>query len=242
MAVVVVTFPGSNCDRDCVIGVAAAGGFSRRVFHKEHELPPDTDAVILPGGFSFGDYLRCGAMAARSHIIPAVKRFADAGGPVLGICNGFQILCEAQMLPGALLRNASGRFVCEDVELSTAGESPLLKDCPRADEEPLIVPVAHGEGNYTADDDTLRMLERERRVAFVYKDIDTSVNAKVNGSSRGIAGVIGGPKRNILGMMPHPERRSSTTVGGTDGLLILGALVTAAGTTMPQVGAGGRLA
>jgi phosphoribosylformylglycinamidine synthase len=226
MAVTVITFPGSNCDRDCVAGVESAGGVARRVFHKEHELPADTDAIILPGGFSFGDYLRCGAMAARSHIMGAVRRFADAGGPVLGICNGFQILCEAQMLPGALLRNAEGRFVCEEVELDIVGDSPLLVGYQPGDG--MVVPVAHGEGNYTADDDTLAMLERERRVAFRYRDLDASGNAKVNGARRGIAGIIGGPKRNILGMMPHPERRASTMLGGDDGLPLLLALVGAA--------------
>jgi len=226
MATVVVTFPGSNCDRDCVAGVVAAGGTATRVFHKDHALPADTTGVILPGGFSYGDYLRCGAMAARSPIMQAVKRFADAGGPVLGICNGFQILCEAQMLPGALLRNASGRFVCEEVVLTVVGDSPLLARYTTGDE--VVVPVAHGEGNYTADDATLAQLEKERRVAFRYLEVDTAGNARVNGARRGIAGVIGGPKRNILGMMPHPERRASPLLGGDDGLGLLAALAAAA--------------
>jgi phosphoribosylformylglycinamidine synthase I len=226
VAVVVVTFPGSNCDRDCVQGIAAAGGTAVRVFHKEAALPAHTSAVVLPGGFSYGDALRCGAMAAHSPIMAAVKRFAEASGPVLGICNGFQILCEARMLPGALLRNASGRFVCEDVELVVAGDSPLLHGYQSRDE--LLFPVAHGEGNYTADDDTLALLERERRIAFRYRNLDQNGDARVNGARRGIAGVIGGPARNVVGLMPHPERRASLLVGGDDGLGLLSALVQAA--------------
>ena len=224
MAVVVVTFPGSNCDRDCVAAVAEAGGLARRVFHKETELPTDTDSVILPGGFSFGDYLRCGAMAARSNLLAAIHRFADGGGPVLGICNGFQILCEAGILPGALLRNADGRFHCQEVELRIGGESPLLSGYDKDDAEGIIVPIAHGEGNYFADDATLDLLERERRVAFRYAELDNDGHALVNGARRGIAGIIGGPRRNVLGMMPHPERRASVLVGGNDGLPLIAAM------------------
>jgi phosphoribosylformylglycinamidine synthase I len=223
VTVVVVTFPGSNCDRDCVTAVTeACKGVATRVFHKETALPPSTTAVILPGGFSFGDYLRCGAMAARSEIMPAVRRFADAGGPVLGICNGFQVLCEAQMLPGALLRNADGRFHCEEVELDVVGRSPLLT---YAAGETIVLPIAHGEGNYFADDDTVAQLEREARIAFRYRALDADGNGAVNGAKKGIAGVIGGPRRNVLGLMPHPERRSSELLGGDDGQPLLAALV-----------------
>jgi len=225
MTVCVVTFPGSNCDRDCTNGVLAVGGVAVAAFHKDTALPDGTSAVILPGGFSYGDYLRTGAMAARSPIMQAVRRFADAGGPVLGICNGFQILCEAGVLPGALLRNREGRFVCEDVDLDVVGDSPLLDEAPR--DEPLSLPVAHGEGNYTADANTLAMLERERRVALRYVDVDGAKKALVNGSTNGIAGVIGGPKRNVLGMMPHPERRAVAFLGGDDGALILKGLLKA---------------
>jgi phosphoribosylformylglycinamidine synthase len=223
VTVVVVTFPGSNCDRDCITAVTeACGGQATRLFHKESALPSSTTAVILPGGFSFGDYLRCGAMAARSDIMPAVKRFADAGGPVLGICNGFQILCEAQMLPGALLRNKDGRFHCQEVELDVVGRSPLLSYAPS---ETIVLPIAHGEGNYFADDDTIALLEREQRIAFRYKSLDVDGNGAINGAKKGIAGIIGGPKRNIIGLMPHPERRSRDLLGGDDGQPLIGALV-----------------
>jgi phosphoribosylformylglycinamidine synthase len=224
VSVAVVTFPGSNCDRDCVTAVTeACGGQATRVFHKERALPSSTTAVILPGGFSFGDYLRCGAMAARSEIMPAVKRFADAGGPVLGICNGFQILCEARMLPGALLRNKDGRFHCQEVELDVVGRSPLLRYAPG---ETIVLPIAHGEGNYFADDETLALLEREQRIAFRYRALDGGGNGAINGATRGIAGVIGGPQRNIIGLMPHPERRSHDLLGGDDGQPLIDALVT----------------
>jgi phosphoribosylformylglycinamidine synthase I len=223
VTVAVITFPGSNCDRDCVVAVQeACGGQAVRVFHKDAVLPASTSAVILPGGFSFGDYLRCGAMAARSAILPAVKRFADAGGPVVGICNGFQILCEARMLPGALLRNKDGRFHCQEVELEVVGRSPLLSYAPG---ETIVLPIAHGEGNYFADDETLALLEREQRVAFRYKALDAAGHGAINGAQRGIAGVLGGPSRNVLGLMPHPERRSSELLGGEDGVPLLRALV-----------------
>jgi phosphoribosylformylglycinamidine synthase I len=228
MSVAVVTFPGSNCDRDCVHAVeAAAHASAQRVFHKEAELPAGTTAVILPGGFSYGDYLRCGAMAAHSPIVGAVKRFAESGGPVLGICNGFQILCESGLLPGALLRNRDGLFVCELVELEVpAGGTGLCSGY--APGERIHLPVAHGEGSYFADDETLDALEREGRVAFRYTAKDASGNGALNGSRRAIAGVIGGPRNNVLGLMPHPERRSEARLGGDDGLRLLTALCRAA--------------
>ena len=218
MSVAVVTFPGSNCDRDVVrayrdslhVPVVTA-------WHKDAELPSATTAVVLPGGFSYGDYLRCGAMASLSPIMASVKRFAEQGGPVLGICNGFQILCEARMLPGALLRNRDGLFHCEDVELEvTAGSKGLLGAYDRR--QRITLPIAHGEGNYHADDDTLDVLEREDRVAFRYM-------TDVNGSRRGIAGILGGPKRNVVGLMPHPERRSGAELGGDAGLPMLRGLL-----------------
>jgi phosphoribosylformylglycinamidine synthase subunit PurQ / glutaminase len=210
VTIAVVTFPGSNCDRDVVLALDGAG---TPAWHKDSELPAATKAVVLPGGFSYGDYLRCGAMASQSPILGAVKRFAEAGGPVLGICNGFQILCESQLLPGALLRNKDGRFHCELVELEvTAGGRGMLWGYDR--KQHITLPIAHGEGNYFADDATLDMLEREDRIAFRYM-------RDVNGSRRGIAGVIGGPNRNVLGLMPHPERRSAEYLGGIDGLALL---------------------
>jgi phosphoribosylformylglycinamidine synthase len=226
VSVVVVTFPGSNCDRDVVTAVVeGAHGRAVRHFHKEQELPHDVSAVVLPGGFSFGDYLRCGAMAARSNIMGAVKRFASAGGPVVGICNGFQILCEAGILPGALLRNTDGRFHCEEVELEVGGDSPLLAHYEKG--ENIVLPIAHGEGNYFADDEVIATLEREKRVAFRYAARDAAGHGVVNGARRGIAGIIGGPARNVIGLMPHPERRSLDLHGADDGLPLLQALVDA---------------
>ena len=194
-----------------------------RVFHKERELPPSTSAVVLPGGFSFGDYLRCGAMAARSNLMPAVKRFVDAGGPVVGICNGFQILCEAGILPGALLRNKDGRFHCEEVELEVSGDSPLLTHYDKG--ESIVLPIAHGEGNYYADDDVIALLEREKKIAFRYTAKDAAGNGSVNGAKKAIAGIVGGPKRNVIGLMPHPERRSLDIHGADDGLPLLQSLI-----------------
>ncbi|OGQ16741.1 MAG: phosphoribosylformylglycinamidine synthase I [Deltaproteobacteria bacterium RBG_16_71_12] len=227
MTTAVVTFPGSNCDRDCVHAVRdALGAPVVRSWHKDHELPSSTTSVMLPGGFSYGDYLRCGAMAALSPIMAAVKRFADAGGPVLGICNGFQILCEARLLPGALLRNHDGLFHCQDVELEvSAGGVGLLAPFDRR--QRIALPIAHGEGNYTADEATLDRLEAEGRVAFRYLARDAAGNGLVNGARRAIAGVLGGPANNVVGLMPHPERRSGAHLHGTDGLLLLRGLVAA---------------
>lgn len=219
MSVAVVTFPGSNCDRDCHRAVTEGlGSSSKAAWHKDAELPAGTTAVILPGGFSYGDYLRTGAMAALSPIMGAVKRFADAGGPVLGICNGFQILCEARLLPGALLRNADGLFHCEDVELEVdAGGKGLLWGYDR--KQRISLPIAHGEGNYFADDATLDLLEKEDRIAFRY------AGHNPNGSRRNIAGILGGPSRNVIGLMPHPERRTADFMGGLDGLPLIRALL-----------------
>ena len=219
MTVAVVTFPGSNCDRDVVRAVRdALGGGAVSAWHKDSSLPADTNAVVLPGGFSYGDYLRCGAMASPSPHQAAVQRFVDDGGPVLGICNGFQILCEAKLLPGALLRNADGLFHCEDVELEvTAGGKGMLYGYDR--KQRIRLPIAHGEGNYFADDVTLDELERDDRVAFRY------ASTNPNGSRRNIAGVVGGPKRNVVGLMPHPERRSGRELHGDDGLAIFRALI-----------------
>jgi phosphoribosylformylglycinamidine synthase len=219
VTVAVVTFPGSNCDRDCHRAVTEAlGGSSTVAWHKDAGLPVGTTSVILPGGFSYGDYLRTGAMAALSPIMAAVKRFADAGGPVLGICNGFQILCEARLLPGALLRNEDGLFHCEEVTLDVdAGGKGLLGGYDR--KQRIVLPIAHGEGNYFADEATLDQLEREDRVAFRY------VDKNPNGSRRNIAGIIGGPSRNVVGLMPHPERRQGAHLGGSDGLPLIRAFV-----------------
>ena len=225
MTVAVVTFPGSNCDRDVRVAVErGAGATATAVWHKDADLPSSTKAVVLPGGFSYGDYLRCGAMAARSPIMAAVKRFAAAGGPVLGICNGFQILCEAKLLDGALLRNRAGSFRCEPAPLHVDGGGAGLL-AGYAPGQRIELPIAHGEGNYFADDDVIAALEREGRVAFRYALRDDHGDGAQNGSRKAIAGVLGGPKKNVLGLMPHPERRSEARLGGDDGLPLLRGLV-----------------
>ena len=213
--VAVIQFPGSNCDADAVNAVEVLGGRARLVWHAESDLGKP-DAVILPGGFSYGDHLRSGAIAARSPIMDGVKAFAARGGPVLGICNGFQILCEAGLLPGALARNAGLHFVCRvaDVQVVNA-EGPFT--ALYREGQLLRLPVAHGEGNYYADAETLARLEGENRVAFRYV-------GNPNGSLHDIAGVLGG-RGNILGMMPHPERVVEEVLGGEDGRGIFEALL-----------------
>ncbi|MEM9170025.1 MAG: phosphoribosylformylglycinamidine synthase subunit PurQ [Pseudomonadota bacterium] len=209
MKAAVVVFPASNCDRDAAVALRHATGVApQMVWHGESALP-DVDLVVLPGGFSHGDYLRAGAMAARAPIMAAIAEKAAAGVPVLGICNGFQILCEAGLLPGALLRNAGLDFVCRTVSLRVANaESRFTRAFDK--DQIISVPVAHHDGAYTADDETLDRLENDDRVAFRYVD-------NPNGSARDIAGVLN-EAGNVLGMMPHPERVISPLLGGVDGL------------------------
>jgi phosphoribosylformylglycinamidine synthase subunit PurQ / glutaminase len=205
----VITFPGSNCDRDMADALEKVSGHAPfRVWHGDASLPDGLDFIALPGGFSYGDYLRCGAMAARSPIMQAVIAAAGRGVPVLGVCNGFQVLTESGLLPGALLRNAGIRFVCRDVRLKVENATSLFTGGYAAGQE-IVVPVAHHDGNYFADDATLDRLEGEGRVAFRYAE-------PVNGSARDIAGVLN-EKGNVLGMMPHPERVVEAAHGGTDG-------------------------
>lgn len=225
MTVAVIRFSASNCDQDTrhvlqnVVHVRADF-----VWQDDSDLPSDVKAVILPGGFSFGDYLRAGAIAAHRPIMKAVKRFADAGGPVLGICNGFQILCEAKILPGVLMPNHHNRFVCRDVEVKmTGGGQGLLKSY--AKDEVLTLAIAHHDGRYFSSPDELARLRTTGRIALQYNDVDENQNAKVNGSSMAIAGIFGGPNRNVLGLMPHPERRSESVLGGTGGLRMLQSLI-----------------
>jgi len=205
----VVTFPGSNCDRDMAVALEqVCGGAVHRVWHGDAELPDRLDFIALPGGFSYGDYLRCGAMAARSPIMRAVVSAAGRGVPVLGVCNGFQVLTEAGLLPGALLRNAGVRFVCRDARLRIENAQSLFTSGYAAGQE-VSFPVAHHDGNYFADDATLDRLEGEGRVALRYLD-------NINGSARRIAGVLN-DAGNVLGMMPHPERAIEPQHGGSDG-------------------------
>jgi phosphoribosylformylglycinamidine synthase len=216
MKIAVVVFPGSNCDHDAWYAVRESlHQQAEFVWHTSTTLG-DADAVILPGGFSYGDYLRCGAIAKFSPVMDAVRRFASDGGPVLGICNGFQVLTEAGLLPGALVRNRDLKFVCRsvDVEVVTT-DSCFTHGATRG--QVLKLPVAHGEGCYIADDDTLRCLEAEDRVVLRYRE-------SPNGSLRDIAGILS-EKRNVMGMMPHPERAADPLVGGTDGLVLLHSLV-----------------
>jgi phosphoribosylformylglycinamidine synthase subunit PurQ / glutaminase len=216
MKTAVIVFPGSNCDRDLATAFGqAAGQPARMVWHKETELPPGLDVVAVPGGFSFGDYLRCGAIAARAPIMRAVADFAARGGVVLGVCNGFQVLIEAGLLPGALMRNAGLKFVCRDVHLRVeTSESSFT--CALNAGAIIRVPVAHHDGNYIADAETLARLRGEDRVAFRYCRADGSAGDNPNGSVDDIAGVLS-PNRRVLGMMPHPERLADPALGGTDG-------------------------
>ena len=205
----VLVFPGSNCDRDIAVALRRAGAEVAMVWHKETGLPAGLDLVAIPGGFSFGDYLRCGAIAARSPVMRAVVAFAEGGGHVIGVCNGFQVLIEAGLLPGALMRNAGIKFVCAPAPLTVAtADSAFTRGYRRG--ETIMLPIAHHDGNYIADAATLARLEAEDRVAFRYA-------ANPNGSARDIAGVLS-PNRRVLGVMPHPERAADPAHGGTDGV------------------------
>ncbi|MCA1661635.1 MAG: phosphoribosylformylglycinamidine synthase subunit PurQ [Novosphingobium sp.] len=213
----VVTFPGSNCDRDLAVAIEqACGGTVHRVWHGDAELPSRLDFIALPGGFSYGDYLRSGAMAARSPIMRAVVEAAGRGVTVLGVCNGFQVLTEAGLLPGALMRNAGIRFVCRKVPLTVETSQSLFTSGYSAGQR-IAIPVAHHDGNYFADDATLDRLEGEGRVAFRYAE-------PVNGSAREIAGVLNA-QGNVLGMMPHPERAIEPAHGGSDGRALFESVV-----------------
>lgn len=209
MKAAVIVFPGSNCDRDIAVAIERISGRApAMVWHGDSELPAGTDLIALPGGFSYGDYLRSGAIAARSPIARAVVEAAGRGVPVLGICNGFQVLTEMGLLPGALMRNAGLNFVCRTVALSVANSQSLFTSGYSADEI-VRIPVAHHDGNYFADAETLDRIEGEGRVAFRYAE-------PVNGSARDIAGVLN-DAGNVLGMMPHPERMIENAHGGPDG-------------------------
>jgi len=223
----VIIFPGSNCDRDMMVAIERiTGAAPEPVWHRESELP-EVDFIGLPGGFTYGDYLRPGAIAARSPILKAVKQRAEAGVPVLGVCNGFQLLTELGLLPGALIRNAGLTFVCRDCRLKVeTTDSPFLRRYRAG--EILRIPVAHHDGNYRADAETLARLEGEGRIAFRYVDESGAVTAEANpnGSAGGIAGLLNG-RGNVLGMMPHPERMIEPAHGGTDGRRLFESLMTA---------------
>jgi phosphoribosylformylglycinamidine synthase I len=212
----VIVFPASNCDRDAKVALTEMTGKTpAMVWHQDSELP-DVDLVVIPGGFSYGDYLRCGAMASQSPVMRAVKSHADKGGAVLGICNGFQVLTESHLLPGALMRNAGLKFVCKPVALKVEEtQSAFTRGYESG--QTVVFPVAHGEGNYHADDETLNRLEGENRIVFRYE-------TNPNGSARDIAGILS-EKRNVLGLMPHPERVVDAATGGTDGRALFKSLI-----------------
>nr|WP_294170895.1 phosphoribosylformylglycinamidine synthase subunit PurQ [uncultured Sphingomonas sp.] len=205
----VIVFPGSNCDRDLAVALELVTGVKpQMVWHRDAELPGGLDFIGIPGGFSYGDYLRSGAMAARSPVMRAVAEAAARGVPVLGVCNGFQVLTEAGLLPGALMRNSGLSFVCRPVELSVENSQTLFTCRYRAGER-ITIPVAHHDGNYQADGETLRRLEGDGRIAFRY-------SGEVNGSAGSIAGIVN-DAGNVLGMMPHPERAVEDAHDNTDG-------------------------
>jgi phosphoribosylformylglycinamidine synthase subunit PurQ / glutaminase len=208
----VVVFPGSNCDRDCAVAIErSTGSRPQMVWHGESELPRDLDLIVLPGGFSYGDYLRCGAMASLSPVMAPVVEAANRGAAVVGVCNGFQVLCEAGLLPGALLRNARLKYVCKPVSLRIENAQTRFT-AGYGERREAVMTVGNGEGNYFADEDTLDRLEGEGRVVFRYLD-------NPNGSSRAIAGIVnaGG---NVLGVMPHPDRAFEPELGSADGALL----------------------
>ncbi len=218
--VAIVQFPGSNDDHDAAGALAAVGAEPVLVWHGEATLPSGTGAIVLPGGFSYGDYLRCGAIASLAPAMGAVRRFAAAGGPVLGVCNGFQILCEARLLPGVLRPNRQLEFVCSDVALIVENADSLFtRRCLRGQE--LVIPVKHGEGAWFADDATVAALEERGGIALRYRD-------DVNGALGGIAAVLN-EAGNVMGLMPHPEHAVDPLLGSADGGLLLAALVDAAG-------------
>ena len=217
MRALVIVFPGSNCDRDVAVALARSTGRPPlMVWHRETELPT-ADLIVVPGGFAYGDYLRAGAMAAQAPIMDAVAARAAAGVPVLGICNGFQVLAERGLLPGALMRNQGLNFVCRDVHLLVERADTVFTDRYRPGQV-IRLPIAHHEGNYHADDETLAALEGDGRVAMRYCAPDGALTdaANPNGSRRHIAAVLN-PGRNVLGLMPHPERLADPALGGTDG-------------------------
>lgn len=218
MRAAVVVFPGSNCDRDLAVAFREAGCQVEMVWHKDTTLPSGVDIVGIPGGFSFGDYLRCGAIAANSPICTEIKAHADRGGFVLGICNGFQVLTETGLLPGALLRNAGLKYICRTVPLIVGTNDSIYTSTYDVGQS-VGVPIVHHDGNFTASDDVVAKLSDEDRIAFRYAD-------NPNGSTADIAGILS-ENRRVLGMMPHPERAADEKHGGTDGKALFSSIASA---------------
>lgn len=231
MKFAIVVFPGSNCDHDAYHAAKhVLGQEAEFVWHKDTSLA-GADVVILPGGFSHGDYLRTGAIARFSPVMESVRTFAASGGPVLGICNGFQVLLEAGMLPGAMLRNRDLKFHCEHVNISVeATDTPFTQRCTRG--QVLSIPIAHGEGNYFAEPEVIQTLEQQRRIVFRYCTADGQFTdaANPNGSVKNIAGICN-EQRNVVGLMPHPERACERTLGSADGLLLFESVIQSLATT-----------
>ncbi len=230
MHAAVIVFPGSNADAEMIRTLRDVVGVKTSiVWHRDAALPPDTDLVAIPGGFSYGDYLRCGAIAKTSPILADIRRHADRGGLVLGVCNGFQILTECGLLPGALTRNAHLRFECREIFVRPAARGPFTSDLIDRNRTVLRLPIAHAEGRYQATDDVLFQLTQSGAsgpaVAFEYVDAngERTEGANPNGSVASIAGVYGGARRNVMGLMPHPERMSEAVLGGDDGRLLFDA-------------------
>lgn len=222
MRVAITRFPGSNCDQDALYSLREDVGVHAEYVWQDETSLAGFDAVVIPGGFTFGDYLRVGAMASRTPVIDEVRRFAAEGRPVLGVCNGFQILCEAGILPGATMQNVGQKFICDPVWLAAANRTSLwTRDVDR----PIQIPIAHGQGRYVCDEETLQKLEGENLIAFRYVDPSghPTETANVNGSMGSIAGLVNS-KGNVLGMMPHPERATKALLGSADGLQILRAI------------------
>ncbi len=215
----VITFPGSNCDRDVAVALEQAGASVKRLWHADPELPR-LDLIVLPGGFSYGDYLRCGSIAAKAPIMTEVVRAAEAGVAVLGICNGFQLLAEAGLVPGALIANTGLKYLCREVALDVVSTDSIFAAGYEAD-RPIHIPIAHHDGNYVCDEDELKKLQDQDCIAFRYRD-------NPNGSTADIAGVLGSG-RKVLGMMPHPERAVDPLTGGTDGTSLFSSLMQALG-------------
>ncbi|ALL12825.1 phosphoribosylformylglycinamidine synthase subunit PurQ [Caulobacter henricii] len=212
MKAAVIVFPGSNCDRDCKVAIErSAGARVEMVWHQETALPDDLDLIVLPGGFSYGDYLRCGAMAAQSPVMKEVVKAADSGMAVVGICNGFQVLCEAGLLPGALLRNEKLKYICKPVALDIVNSQTRFT-AEFGEQREAVMTVGNGEGNFFADEETLNRIEGEGQVVFRYKD-------NPNGSARDIAGIVNA-KGNVLGLMPHPDRSFDADLGSEDGAIL----------------------
>ena len=212
MKAAVIVFPGSNCDRDCKVAIErSTGAHVDMVWHGETALPSGVDLIVLPGGFSYGDYLRCGAMAALSPVMAEVRAAAERGVATVGICNGFQVLCEARMLPGALLRNEKLKYVCKAVDLDVVNSQTRFT-AGYGDRRQAVMTVGNGEGNFFADEATLDRIEGEGQVVFRYRD-------NPNGSARDIAGIVN-PQGNVLGLMPHPDRAFEAELGSADGALL----------------------